>query len=76
MDAAGHADPTMAMRYQHTVQSRSQDLARRIGNLIPTHDTEETLRSRIWENHLEIERLHEANEALGLKISALLESNH
>ncbi|MCI1219133.1 MAG: site-specific integrase [Bifidobacterium sp.] len=76
MDAAGHADPTMAMRYQHTVQSRSQDLARRIGNLIPTPDTEETLRSRIWENHLEIERLHEANEALGLKISALLESNH
>ena len=35
MDAAGHADPQTAMRYQHSVSGRAQDLAKRIGNLIP-----------------------------------------
>lgn len=36
MDAAGHADPQTAMRYQHSVSGRARDLARRIGGLIPT----------------------------------------
>lgn len=35
MDAAGHADPQTAMRYQHSVSGRAQDLAKRIGSLIP-----------------------------------------
>ncbi|WP_295910125.1 site-specific integrase [uncultured Bifidobacterium sp.] len=35
MDAAGHADPQTAMRYQRSVSGRAQDLAKRIGNLIP-----------------------------------------
>ena len=35
MDAAGHADPQTAMRYQHSVSGRAQDLAKRSGNLIP-----------------------------------------
>jgi integrase len=72
MDAAGHADPTMAMRYQHTVQSRTQDLARRIGNLIPTPETPETLRSQINENNRKIEDLEQQNENLEKKISLLV----
>lgn len=35
MDAAGHSDPQTAMRYQHSVSGRAQDLAKRVGNLIP-----------------------------------------
>ncbi|MFT8355746.1 MAG: tyrosine-type recombinase/integrase [Bifidobacterium aquikefiri] len=55
MDAAGHSDPQTAMRYQHSVQSRSRDLARQIGSLIPGEDTLESLRSRIEDNDQRIQ---------------------
>lgn len=71
MDAAGHADPETAMRYQHSVQSRSKDFARQIGSLIPHDDTVDSLQARIWENHQHICELKRQNERLGSRIAAI-----
>lgn len=75
MDAAGHADPQTAMRYQHSVSGRAQDLAKRIGNLIPTPDTIQILQQRIQTNNDEIQRLQEENRQLEQRIAALADSD-
>jgi predicted RNase H-like nuclease (RuvC/YqgF family) len=72
MDAAGHSDPQTAMRYQHSVQSRSRDLARQIGSLIPGEDTVESLRSRIRDNDQRIQELKQQNEQLTIRLTAVM----
>ena len=67
--------PQTAMRYQHSVSGRAQDLAKRIGSLIPTPDTIQTLRQRIQTNNDEIQRLQEENRQLEQRIAALADSD-
>lgn len=71
MDAAGHSNPEIAMRYQHSVQNRSRALAEQLGQLIPTPDTVDSLRSQIWENYLKIQALQQENKQLGERIAHL-----
>lgn len=63
--------PQTAMRYQHSVSGRAQDLAKRIGSLIPTPDTIQTLQQRIQTNNEEIQRLQEENRQLEQRMAAL-----
>jgi integrase len=72
MDAAGHSDPQTAMRYQHSVQSRSRDLARQIGSLIPHEDTVESLQSRIRDNDQRILELRQQNEQLSARLATAM----
>ncbi|MCI1217151.1 MULTISPECIES: tyrosine-type recombinase/integrase [Bifidobacterium] len=72
MDAAGHSDPQTAMRYQHSVQSRSRYLARQVGSLIPGDDTVESLRSRIEDNDQRIQELRKQNEQLSSQLSTAM----
>ena len=72
MDAAGHSDPQTAMRYQHSVQSRSRDLARQIGSLIPGEDTVESLQSRIRDNDQRVQELRQQNEQLSARLATAM----
>lgn len=47
MDAAGHADMETAMRYQHSVDTRKQRLAEKLGGRLLPEDTPETVLARI-----------------------------
>lgn len=71
MDAAGHSTPQMAMHYQHTITQRSQELADRIGRLIPDGDDPDILRSRINDNNQRIQQLQTENKQLTQRLAAL-----
>ncbi|MBW3077734.1 tyrosine-type recombinase/integrase [Bifidobacterium simiiventris] len=71
MDAAGHSTPQMAMRYQHAVTQRSQELADRLGRLIPDGDDPDALRARIEDNRRQISKLETENRELRRRLADL-----
>lgn len=72
MTAAGHSDPETAIRYQHATTTRTRQLAEKIGRLIPTPPTPDTIRQHIQDNQNKIKALADENKQLERQLAELL----
>ena len=71
MAAAGHSDPETAIRYQHATTTRTRQLAEKIGRLIPTETTPDTIRQHIQRNKEQIKALADENQRLAEQLEKL-----
>ncbi|AKV55071.1 site-specific recombinase, phage integrase family [Bifidobacterium actinocoloniiforme DSM 22766] len=71
MDAAGHADVNTAMRYQHSLDTRKDLLAERLGDKLLPDETPEILRARIADLEKRIRKMQRERRSLREKLKTL-----